>query len=80
MENVYDVQDVVDHAARMRNAIRQDWKGDMHWAGIIPIGMAFQLEQTWKAQGLSKPERQKELLKFLNDPDNSKLRVKTGKL
>lgn len=43
VESVYDVQDIVDRAARVRALQQSGWKGDTHCVGIIPMHMHQQM-------------------------------------
>jgi hypothetical protein len=80
VDTEFDVQDIVDHAERLRNAAPSGWKGDMHQVASIPMPIYMQLQAEWRAKGFGYAEKQAAMHAFLNDPANSKFRTKTGKV
>jgi len=80
VETVFDVEPIVDENTAVRNMQAPGWKGSQHLVASIPMPIWAALRQAWKVQGLSYDERQQALHKWLNDPDNSKFRTKTGRL
>lgn len=80
VDTVFDVQDIVDENERVRNAQPDGWKGREHLVASIPMPIWQLLQDTWRALGLSKEEKQAALKSFLNDPDYSKYRTKYGRI
>jgi len=80
VDTVFDVQDIVDHAARLRNAAPSGWKAGQHQVASIPMPIYMQLQAEWRAKGFGTVEKQAALHQFLNDPANAKFRTKTGKV
>lgn len=79
VDTVYDAQGIVDYNADVRAVNKTDWRGE-NLVGRIPMPVWQALQYAWRAMGLSKEERHAALKRFLTDPDNSKFRVKSGRL
>jgi hypothetical protein len=80
VDTVFDVEDIIHENTAVRNAQPDGWKGREHMVASIPMPIWQALRMTWKLLGLSTPEKQAALQRFLNDPDNAKFRTKTGRL
>lgn len=73
-EKTQDAEAILDLNRDTLNASPEGWKGDLHKVASIPI----HIYQYLRAEGILKdPARMK---KWLNDPDNSKFRTKSGKI
>lgn len=68
VETVYDAQDIVDHAARVRNANPSGWNRSFNHVGCIPMPLHQQLRTEGRLQD------PKALMKWLNA--HEKLRTK----
>ncbi len=79
VDTEFDVQGIVDYNADVRAVNKTDWKGE-NMVGRIPMPIWQLLKMTHKALGLSKEESNAAMLRFLMDPDNSKFKVKSGRL
>jgi hypothetical protein len=81
VEEVQDASPILEANTRLRSSFdHHDRKSEMRWVGRIPLTVYFSMRRVWDKLGLSKEEKDRELIKFLNDSDNSKLRVDTTKL
>ena len=75
-----DVEPVLEQNKAVRDTLRNDWKGDWHWVGGIPLPIYFGLRRQWKKLKLSTEEIQQEIHKIMNDPDYKSFRVKPGRV
>lgn len=73
VDTVYDVQDIVDHAQRIRNAQKADWKGE-NMVASIPMPLFMELRKQGIVQDKAAFKR------WLNNPDNALFRTKAGKV
>ena len=74
VETQTDVEPIIETATAMRNDAPQGWKGEMHYVAKIPMGIWQSLRTEGRIQETA------DFKKWLNDPDHSKFRTKTGKL
>ena len=54
----------------------QKWRGDWHHVARIPLSIYFDLQK----RGLLAKGREKDLKRWLNDPDNRHFRTKAGQV
>src|SRR5262245_50056715 len=75
VEEVQEVSPILEANSTLRAGFtHHDKKSEMRWVGRIDLPTYFNMRRVWRGQGLSKEEQDKELLKFLQDRDNSKYR------
>jgi len=80
VDTVFDVEPILDENARVRNVQPDGWKGREHLVASIPMPIWQAMQTTWRQLGFSRQERDECLRRFLNDPENSRFRTKTGRL
>lgn len=74
VETRQDVEPIFDDNARIRNAQPSGWKGDTH------LVARMDMTQWQKLRTEGRFQEKRDLHAWLNDPAQSKLRTKTGKL
>ena len=69
-----DVEPILETNTALRNTQTPGWKGEMHYVAKLPM----YLWQSLRTEG--RVQEVKDFKKWLNDPDHSKWRTKTGRL
>lgn len=81
IQSQQDVTAIVEQNKILRNQFTgHNRKSGVRWVGRIPLDTLFHMKRLWRGMGMSREEQDRELLKFLNDSENSAWRVDTTKL
>ena len=74
VETRQDVEPILETNTALRNTQSPRWKGEMHYVAKLPM----YLWQSLRTEG--RVQEVRDFKKWLNDPDHSKWRTKTGRL
>jgi hypothetical protein len=66
---------IVEQNKLLQNAGPHDRKSEMRRVASLPLNVWQNLQDEWKAKGLSYEDRQKAMRRFLMDPDNAAFRT-----
>lgn len=77
----FDVEDVIETAKGAHAQVDERARyGEMDRVATVPLCVLFDWERDWRAKGLSEAEKERDLRRRLDDPDNRFMRTRPGRL